>query len=115
LNSRQKALDTARSGWTAASPKLSPRRQSDDAQARRRHGPARARSRQGGFARINDEYQHIWTGTGADGPPNQWDLKHFEVDDGKLYQLSATWQADPKKADELHLARRWLVTRPSTR
>jgi len=61
------------------------------------------------YARINDEYQHIWSGTAADGPPSQADLKHFEVDDGKLYQINSAWQADPKKADELHLPRRWLV------
>jgi hypothetical protein len=65
---------------------------------------------QADYDRINDEYQHIWSGTAAAGSPNQWDLKHFEVDDGKLYQLSATWQADPKKADDLHLPRKWLVT-----
>jgi hypothetical protein len=61
------------------------------------------------YARISDEYQHIFTGTGAAGPPNQWDLKHFEASGGKLYQISAAWQADPKKADQLHLPRRWLV------
>ena len=64
---------------------------------------------QADYDRIKDEYNHIFTGNAAKGPPNQWDLKHFEVDNGKLYQVSATWQADPKKAEELHLPKRWLV------
>jgi hypothetical protein len=109
VNSRQKALDAAQKRLDIAVKAKRPA----SAQATLKRAVAngqRALTRaKTDYARINEEYQHIWTGTGADGPPNQWDLKHFEVANGNLYQISATWQADPKKADELHLARRWLV------
>jgi hypothetical protein len=109
VTSRQKALDTAKKRVDAAVTAKQPEARITTLKravttAQRALDRAKA-----DFDRINGEYQHIWTGTAADGAPNQWDLKHFEVDDGKLYQISATWQADPKKADELKLPRKWLV------
>jgi hypothetical protein len=110
LASRQKALDTAQTRLKDAVAAKRPAAQITTltrAVTTAQRALDRAKT---DYARISDEYQHIWTGTGADGAPNQWDLKHFEVDGGNLYQISSEWQADPKKADELHLARRWLLT-----
>jgi hypothetical protein len=110
VTSKQKALDAAQKRLDQAVAQKQPAARQTTlkrAVATAQKSLDRAKS---DYARISDEYQHIWSGTGASGPPTDRDLNHFEVDNGKLYQISAEWQADPKKADELHLPRRWLVT-----
>jgi len=110
LTSRQKAYDTAKKALDTATAAKAPAatittRTRAVTTAQRNLDRAKA-----DFERINGEYQTIWTGTGASGTPNSWDLKHFEVDGGNLYQINSAWQADPKKADELKIPRRWLLT-----
>ncbi|HUB26563.1 MAG TPA: hypothetical protein VL992_14150 [Tepidisphaeraceae bacterium] len=102
LENVQKRLKTAIAAKRPAAQINTLKRQVANAQ----RGLTRAKA---DYARISNEYNHIWSGTGAAGPPNQYDLQHFEVDDGKLYQLSTGWQADPARADQLHMPRKWLV------
>jgi hypothetical protein len=112
LDSRQKAYDTAVKRLDDAKKATPPRTPAQITTLTRAVTTAKtALTRaQTNYDRIKDEYTHIWTGTGASGTPNQWDLKHFEVDGDSLYQISAEGAADPKQADSMHLPKRWLVT-----